>query len=125
MGENFATTAEVDAIPLKYAPVVPNGFDAVTKLIVALVADAPALAQVVPGEGLGLGINVAEPVWLVCEPVPVPKSCVDICPHTFPPINPQPLTKVSIIRKIRRLAVNIIINREVLARSIAAWPGVS
>ena len=41
-------------------------------------ATAPARVQVVPD--VGLGRNAVEPVWLVCDPVPVPKSWIDVGP---------------------------------------------
>ena len=50
----------------------------------ALGATAPARAQVVPD--VGAGINVVDPVWLVCVPVPVPKFWTDVWPNAIPHI---------------------------------------
>jgi hypothetical protein len=66
----------LEATPLAYAPVVPRGFEAVARTIGAFGTTAPPRAHVVPE--VGLGMNNVEPVALVCDPVPVPKSWVDV-----------------------------------------------
>jgi hypothetical protein len=57
---------------------VLKGFDAVASTMGAFGDVAPARAQVVPE--VGFGRKVVEPVWLVCDPVLVPKFCTDVCP---------------------------------------------